>query len=300
MKKWGIWLSLLAVLLAGLPVQTRAADTGEILIPVSVLSEGYQPDPDAIYTVELAAQTEGAPMPEGSAGDRCRLEMKNGSTVLKFRCEMLGVFDYTVRQIPGSAPECTYDDEVFRLRLFVTKTETGDMAVSAVVYGQDESKAANILFRNYWAKPVWVTLTAAKLLDGGTPEDDAFTFQLLTWGGQELRAKNQGRRVEFPELRFDAEGTYWYELKEKAGKEEGIFYDTSVYSILIHVTKDRDYHAEVEIRRNDEPYEGIPVFRNYTEGGTPQTGDTVGIPLTVTLLSGAALLILLRKRSKAR
>lgn len=300
MKKLGIWLSLMLItaqILLGTGVNVLAAETAEIRIPVSVLAEGSEPDPQAVYTLEVIPVTEGCPAPDHS---RMRLLAGEPGSIC-FTCERAGVFDYTVRQIPGSDPDCTYDDRSFRLRLFATETESGDLNVSAVVYGEDGDKEPELLFRNRWADPAYVVFTAWKTLDGMTPEDGAFSFRLLEADGTPLhKEENKGRRVTFQPIRYDREGTYRYELKEQARTGDKIIYDRTVYTATVKVTKDTDYHAEVIWQRNGKPYSGIPVFTNYTEGTSPKTGDAIGSYAAVLFLSAAVLILLLRKQKKAR
>ncbi len=301
MKKL-LMLCLLAGLLSGMPQEAFAEETGVIMIPVSVLAEGSEPDPQAVYTVELQPETQGAPVPEGSSSGICRLGMRSGSTVLRFRFETPGAFDYTFHQIPGEDPDCTYDDASFRLRLFVTETEEGDLSASTVIFTEDGDEAANILFRNRWAEPAWVTLSAKITQDGGAPEDGACVFQLLSREGETVfREKNQGSHVTFPALRFDREGSFRYELKEKARANDSIVYDRAVYTLLVQVVKDTDYQAQVSILRNGKPYEGVPAFFNETHGESPQTGDPVAVWMAAMALSGFSLMSLLaRKRKTSR
>jgi len=299
MKKLGIWISILLMLAMSVPVKASAAQAQEVRIPVTVLAEGAAPD--AVYTVELIPQTEGCPMPEGSANDVYRMNLHGGSGTIRIPCDTLGVFDYLIRQVPGSAENCDYDDSIYRLRLFVTAAEDGSTVTTALIYGQEETKEPSALFRNYWAKPVYVAFTALKTMDGKTPEDGAFTFRLLSETGEVLyEVENQGRNIVFPALTFDRVGTYRYFLKEVAGTDGKILYDRTVYTITVDVTLDGDYRAAITYERNGKPYSGIPTFRNYTDTGLPKTGDTIGSAFTVMILSavGLAALFVFRRRKQ--
>ena len=60
MKKLGIWLCVLLMLVFGMvPVNAFAAESETVSIPVRVLLEGSEPDRKAEYAVELIAQTPG-------------------------------------------------------------------------------------------------------------------------------------------------------------------------------------------------------------------------------------------------
>jgi len=301
MKKLGIWSCILLMLTFGiLPVKALAGGTEELLIPVRVLAEGSEPEKGAVYTVELEAETPGAPMPEGSLEETFRMMVKSGETgYICIPCRDLGVFDYTVRQAPGTDLNCTYDSAQYRLRLFVTLTENGSKEVSALVLGQGNEKATSVVFQNHWADPVYLSIFAWKTLDGNAPRDGAFTFRLLAEDGEVIyETENDGRRVRFPALRFDREGTFRFFLKEVAGKDKKILYDRAVYTITVTVTRDADYRAEVTYERNGKPWSGTPSFANFTDTGSPKTGDDIGIWVSLLGISAAALGVLLVFRRK--
>ena len=303
MKKLGIWLCVLLMLVFGMvPVNAFAAESETVSIPVRVLLEGSEPDRKAEYAVELIAQTPGCPMPEGSVGGVYRLTLKGESTgSIRIPCDTQGVFDYSIQQVPGTDPDSTYDEQVYRLRLYVTVQENGSLSASALLYGQDGQKQTEVLFRNRWADPVYLSFSARKTMDGETPKDGAFTFRLLSEDGDVIHeVKNDGRRVTFPSLRFDREGTFRFFLKEVAGKNKKILYDRAVYTITVTVTKDTDYHARVTYERNGKPWSGTPSFANYTDTGSPKTGDTIGIYVTGLGISAAAraALFVFRRRKQ--
>ena len=110
---------------------------------------------------------------------------------------------------------------------------------------------------------------------------------------------NDGRRVRFPALCFDREGTFRFFLKEVAGKNKKILYDRTVYTVTVTVTKETDYQLSTVYERNGKPWKGTPSFTNYTDTGSPKTGDSVGIwfgMLGISAASLAALLIYRRKK----
>lgn len=290
MKKLGIGLwTLLVLTFCVLPVHALAANVEEVRIPVRVLEEGSAPDREVRYIVELKAKTPGAPMPDTEAV--FHLALGAGETgYIPIPVQTLGVFDYTVCQLPGTDPDCSYDGTEYRLRLFVTLAEDGSKEATALLFGQEDTKEAAVLFRNYWAAPAYVSLSAWKTLDGNTPADGAFSFRLLAEDGEVVyERENDGRRVRFPALRFDREGTFRFFLKEVAGEDKTILYDRAVYTITVTVTKDADYRAEVSYERNGKSWPGTPSFANYTDTGSPKTGDAIGIWLAVLVLSAGAL-----------
>ncbi len=297
MKKAGIWLCLL-LLVTALPLTAQGAVQPEVMIPVTVVAEGNSADPAARYTVELIPQTPGCPMPEGSEAGKSILELTSGSTRhFRIPCDALGVYDYTIRQQLGDIPGCIYDSQVYRLRLILTAGENGMPEATALIYGQEGSKQPAALFRNRWPEPVAVNLKARKTLDGETPADGRFSFRLLNEDGTLVEErKNTGRNITFSTLYFDQEGVYTFFLKEVVGTKGKIQYDRTVYTVTVEVQADPEYRATVTYLRNGKPFSGTPVFANYTDTGSPKTGDTIGRWSAVLAVSSAGLAMLLKKR----
>ena len=297
MKKAAIWLCIFLLAMT-LPQTAHGAEQPEILIPVTVLAEGSTADPQTVYAVELIPQTPGCPMPEGSEAGKFVLELTSGSTQhFRIPCDALGVYDYTIRQQLKDIPGCIYDSQAFRMRLIVMTNEDGTRAASALIYGQEGSKQPVAFFRNRWPEPVSVVLNALKTLDGETPADGRFSFRLLNEDGTLIQEqKNDGRHIVFAPLYFEKEGTYRYFLKEVSGTEGKIQYDRTVYTVIVEVTADPEYKANVSYLRNGKPFSGTPAFANYTDTGSPKTGDTIGRWVAVLALSTVGLITLRKKR----
>lgn len=295
MKKLGIWLmAILMLMFSVLPVGAYAAEKASVFIPVRVLADGAEREETEEYQVELQADSDSCPMPEGSEKGVLRLSLKQGQKKeLRIPCETLGVFGYTIRQIPGTDPRCDYDDTIYRLKLYVTTGEDGTLSATARLEAREGIKEPEVLFQNHWAEPAYVTVSARKTMDGNTPEEGAFRFRLLSETGEMLyEEKNHGRRVTFPAMRFDREGTYRFFLKEVTRSDDDILYDRTVYTITVEVTKDRDYQAKVTYARNGKAYFGTPSFANYTDTGSPKTGDNIGFYVMGLGLSSLALAVL--------
>lgn len=304
MGKNGIRFFLaLWVLVFGVGITGTAAYAAEELtaeIPVEILLEGNLPEEAERFRVELKPESKAFPMPEGSKDGVYQLKLTGASEGnIRIPCDRLGVFEYTIRLVPGDDPDCSYDSREYDLTVFVASGENGVRTVSVMVYGPDECKRDKVTFRNVYGFPADVVITAIKTLDGRTPKDGAFSFRLLDEKGNEVdTAKNEGQAVTFDPLVFDQAGTYRYFLKENAGKDKHIRYDRTVYTITVEVTKDVDYHAEVTMLRNEKAYTGTPVFANETLTEGPRTGDSIGIYFTVLTLSAAALSLLFAFRRR--
>lgn len=289
MKKLGLWMAVLLLILSIFPLGAAAAEADGVAIPVQVTAEGPEPEGNR-YTVVLEGLTPECPMPKDS-----RLVLEAGERgYFRFSCEKLGIFDYSIRQLPGTETNCTYDSRSYLLRLYVTAGEDGTPEGTALLYGQEGVKETAVLLGNRWSQPASVTVTAWKTMDGNTPEDGRFTFRLLSENGEVLyEVQNRGSRVRFPELTFDTEGTWRFYLKEVAGKEGKVLYDRTVYTLTVTVTKDTDYRARIAWERNGKPWSGTtPSFANYTDTGSPKTGDSIGRWVAALGASSAGLVTL--------
>lgn len=148
-------------------------------------------------------------------------------------------------------PGVTYDPTVYHVTVTVDDNRYGLLEVANIAYQKvtaEGSTAANgIAFTNdYDAADATVTVSGNKQLTGKTLEKDMFTFQLYktdlvfsTAGVTPVEVKNTANgSYSFSDLTFDAEGTYYYVVKELNGgqKIDGITYDPTVYQITIQVT----------------------------------------------------------------
>ena len=163
--------------------------------------------------------------------------------------EEAGTYTYKIVEKAGSTPGYTYDASVYTV--IVDVTDIGGKLESKVTYVKDLEKAAegeevmpseNALFTNTY-KPAETTavFTAEKKVEGLTPADSTFTFELYknsVEAANLLDTQNiTGAGITaFAEQTYDAAGIYTYKIVEKAGEEAGYTYDTSVYTVTVEVT----------------------------------------------------------------
>ncbi|MBP3589943.1 MAG: hypothetical protein J6J61_05145, partial [Muribaculaceae bacterium] len=116
---------------------------------------------------------------------------------------------------------------------------------------------------------VSVTLSASKTLDSVAYGDGKFSFELKDAKGNVVRTavNGAGGVISFGSLTFDEAGTYEYSISEKAGADEGIEYDASVYKAVVTVTEDAsgNLSAATAITKDGAPYTGTPAFANKTK-----------------------------------
>ena len=113
--------------------------------------EGTAPSPAEKYKILLKAEGSlTSPMPSGSTDEGYVLSIKGSGTeklpVLSF--ESPGVHTYTISQIKGSNSQCSYDETVYTMKVYVTNNENGPGLVSEIVLtvpGMD-GKPEHIIF----------------------------------------------------------------------------------------------------------------------------------------------------------
>ncbi len=150
-----------------------------------------------------------------------------------------------------------------------------------------------------------VPLKACKVLRNGVLRDGEFTFVLKDAKGNvlaEVRNLADGT-VPFPNRTFSrAVRNYQYTVTEKAGADDTITYDTTVYTVKVTTTAvDGRLQAQVDVLRDGVPYAGELVFANTRQA--PRTGDsTVARILLLLALAGVlgASALLMRRRRKTK
>lgn len=129
-----------------------AAEALEVSVPVTISLIGTLPDTAEEFTVELKANGSACPMPEGSVNDVYTMtitgaDMKN---IPAITYSSVGVYNYTIYQVPGSNETCAYDDTVYSLTVYITNAEDGSgLESTAVLYPDaDGEKFPGVEFVN--------------------------------------------------------------------------------------------------------------------------------------------------------
>ena len=94
-------------------------------------------------------------------------------------------------------------------------------------------------------------------------------------------------------MSFDTPGTYEYFIREKAGTDSTIIYDTSVYTVTVTIGPD----MSVDVTSSSYNYE-------FTNSALYTLPDTGGIGITPFVISGitlisSAIYLSVRKRKRA-
>lgn len=166
-----------------------------------------------------------------------------------------GDYHYTIKEVKGADPTVVYDGREVKVKVSVTDNKNGTLGATAT-YGGDEAVPT---FTN--SKPTTdVTVEATKTLTGKALTDGAFAFGLYDQDGNEdargTNDKNGKVKLTVKGLNL---GEYDYTLKEVAGSDSTITYDST--EVRVHVS----VKAEGDKAKATVTYDGkndIPTFKN--------------------------------------
>ena len=151
---------------------------------------------------------------------------------LTYKNNEVGVHKYTVEEVAGSEAGMSYDP--MKAEVTVTVTKDGHTLTATKALPTDTE------FNNTFT-PVATSaqFKFTKKLEGKALEADAFSFELLE-NGQVLQTKKNGAdgTIQFDAISYDKEGTHTYTVREVAGADTDIDYDTMNAEVTVNVTKD--------------------------------------------------------------
>lgn len=149
---------LLALTLCLTTTASALAEQPSVTVGVTVTLEGTLPDPAEVFTIQLKSADAANPMPENAVDGVSETKITGaGSAKLpEIAFERVGIYEYTIRQLPGAVADCAYDDSVYRLTVYVVNAENGNgLEATAVLYQNNEGdKLSAATFHN-----VYVTVT---------------------------------------------------------------------------------------------------------------------------------------------
>ena len=165
-----------------------------------------------------------------------------------------GDHDYTIKEVKGADSTVVYDAKGVKVHVKVTD-EKGELKATVTYDG----KADVPTFTN--SKPTTdVTVEATKTLTGKALTDGAFAFGLYDQAGNEVAkgANDRDGKVKLAVKGLNL-GEYDYTLKEVAGSDSTITYDST--EVRVHVS----VKAEGDKAKATVTYDGkndIPTFKN--------------------------------------
>lgn len=149
-----ITLALMALLLCLATLMPAAlAEPLSIQINAQITLEGTQPATAEAYVIRMTADDPSNPMPNGQKGGSYDLIITGaGSAVFPaMTFDSLGIYKYTIAEIPGTNPDCTYDTRTYQLTVSVVNSEKEgfDIEVALRENGKTEKTDA-ALFHNVY------------------------------------------------------------------------------------------------------------------------------------------------------
>ncbi len=162
-----------------------------------------------------------------------------------------GEYRYTIREKAGTDDTITYDAK--ELAVVVTVTDEDGQLTAVAEY------EGNQVFENdYTPKAGGVVLNVEKVLTGRSLEANEFAFELVDEAGDVVQTKSNDAtgQIYFDELTYDEIGEYRYTIREKAGADSTVTYDTKEIGVVVRVT-DEDGQLVATAT-----YEGNQVFEN--------------------------------------
>lgn len=247
----------------------------------------------------------GTPMPDG-AGDAPVSDMKqvvktveNGDKFDFGKIEYAkpGTYTYLIAEATPSQndadwlPGFGYSSASYRVTVTVSDNGDGTLSQPAVkmeqTYTDDgmshednpievADKIAKIT-NTYHPKETSVALEATKRFTGGALAGGDFTFQLLDSDGKELQAVQNDKdgKVAFAAIDYATPGDHDYTIKEVAGNDPTVVYDTK--DVKVHV-KVSDEKGELKATATYDGEADVPTFTN----SKPTTDVTVEATKTLT------------------
>ena len=211
-------------------VNDYKAEPAQATIKAKKVLKGKALEADA-YTFELK---------EGSDLVATAKNTASGEVVFNVTFSAAGDYAYTITEKAGDDKTITYDQTAYEV--FVTVADDGKGQLVATVEDADTER----VFTNIYTAPAppatSATLEFTKELTGRTLVDGEFQFELYK-DGQKIDTKtNQGGKVTFNTINYDAEGVHAYTVKEVNAGATGITYDTEK-TAKVTVTKDAATNA---------------------------------------------------------
>lgn len=171
----GCLMMLLALALCLTMGAGALAEQPAVTVGVTVELKGSPlPNPAKAYTIQLKSLDEANPMPEGAVDGVSETVVTGaGSASLpEITFQRVGIYEYTVSQLPGKAAECSYDKSVYHLTVYVVNNEAYDgLEATAVLYKNNEGdKLSTAAFTN-----VYPTVTPAPTTEPGDVTETGVT-----------------------------------------------------------------------------------------------------------------------------
>ena len=192
---------------------------------------------------------------EGTPLETVTNDEKGNITFQPINYTEAGDYEYTIKEVTGNDQTIVYDGQKVKVKVSVTDNKNGTLDAT-VTYGGDKAVPT---FTNV-SPTTDVTVEATKVLAGKALTDGAFAFGLYDQAGNEVAkgTNDQAGKVKLAVENLNL-GEYDYALKEVAGSDSTITYDSTVVKVHVSVK------AEGDKAKATVTYDGkndIPTFKN--------------------------------------
>ena len=183
-----------------------AEDDLTVRLDAEITLAGTLPKPAETMIIRMTAGGKKNPMPGGQVGGAFDLEVTGAAAVTfpDMVFARLGIYTYTIEQLPGADPDCAYDARVYQMTVSIINAKGGGFDMEGALREQGkEEKLGAVLFHNVY-KTIVPTPAPTKKPGNitGTGVNDLWPYYfggcalLLVIAGVTLRAL---RRREAPD-----------------------------------------------------------------------------------------------------
>ena len=191
----------------------------------------------ASFTFDLAAVTEGAPMPANKVATAT--ESAKTAVFGSIEYEKTGKYEYTITERNDGVDGVTYDTKAHKVVVNVTKDADNKMTAKATYDGKD-----NLIITNTFTAAKAHFETTKEFNDWGKAESFTFDLAAVTEGApmpaETSATATKGKAAVFGDMEFDKAGTYEYTITEQNGGADGVSYDITPHNATVVVTKDAE------------------------------------------------------------
>jgi len=181
---------------------------------------------------------------------------------------------FVIKEVNGGQVGMTYDPTEYLVKVDITDDGVGNLSTAVTYYNKNNPSqaisAGEVVFNNtYDAEDITdYKINGTKELKGNTGSTvPTFEFELLDSTGTVISnvRNNDNGAFEFTLGSFNQEGEYTYTVREKAGNEAQMTYDTTVYTVTINVEDiNGKLTATQVIKKGNETVNGIHFVNIYT------------------------------------
>ncbi|MCJ1662998.1 YSIRK-type signal peptide-containing protein [Staphylococcus sp. NRL 18/288] len=159
-------------------------------------------------------------------------EFVNGKRPTYTNADAGKTFNYTVEEVPSNLPHITSDPMKAKVTVNVAKSEDQGLHVLTVTSVAPADKEFNNVFTPPAAR---AKIEFTKTLTGKNLTDGEFQFTISENGRVLQTVTNKGGKVVFDDITYDAVGMHTYTIKEVAGSDKNIDYDSMVATAVVNV-----------------------------------------------------------------